>query len=970
MKTLISKIILFFTVVLCTSFAWSIDQVETSAPIELSSQIPDLGGAYKTKIEGADNGVLVVVYGEYVENNASKYVFDAKDSVERPARDIFVTTCNSKSSDCSLSGNWSTPINISNTALLTSMQSDWNGNGNRTNYYGDSDNPHIFSSGNHVVVTWADKYCPGGYQRSVTYLEFNSREIPMSCMYVAHATSTFALLSDWSVDRLSDGSRDVKQDNTKGLSSGVWAVTWQEDPSGLQPGESEGPGEGSSGAKVSNGTDIWYSYTTNVAAATSDIGVWSTPVRITNNQTGYGVKGSFNPIKNSSGISVDPGLIEKGNTGASRANLQVVGGSSPPNTVIAYEETKGSSGLDEGKFLRYHVFPYNSPPATAAEKAGCIISDTSENARRARFVAQTNAASGSGIRFAIFWRQGLYSQGGPADIMLRVGYKSSDPESTGLNPADLDPPVDSSCSALDYTAAVNLNNTAPLNISSNTNTATTSNLSDVTDANFLENARAHRAVLRANDLYVGYTYTEDGVVAEATDLANYNFYVRRLNASTGVWGNPVNLSNITDTTINVLEPRLMGMPGNGPGCVDPLNITDPEDCQNKNVVLAAWGTETNVYEHIGGSENLDIYITRTTDKAAHWEPISLLESGSNSQGESQLRVTPDGNRIFSVWNETGSGITNSMFSQGIPTTLYSDMAVSVKNIPVAVYAGNNVDITYNVENLGPDKAYDINLEVTLPASVQFLSANEFCTHSMGTVSCVFGSIDAGDSVPVDISVHTSIVEPLMFTANIVSVTLDDPDTTNNMVQSVVDATTGIATADIAVSANAEPDRLREGRHTTITIEITNYGTHAASDAVITIDTPPGWEQLLPRLSQGSCRVDGSSFVCDIGDLNVGASSIIQLDGSVDNNGTVTFMASGSAAEYDPDPTNNDARVVVKFKDDNNSKNIFGCTLGNPSGFDPTLLFVVAISFLHLTRKKLRDKEIQNGFLPEGEQYEN
>ena len=174
---------------------WGIDQIELSTPIELSTQIPDLDGAYKSKIVRTSTGVLVVVYGDFLENNPSHYVFDSKQSIERAARDVFITVCNSANSDCSVKANWSSPINISNTALLSSMPTDWNGDGNRTDYHGDSDNPHIFSSGNHVVVTWADKYCPGGQQRSVTYLESDSREIAMSCVYAAHATSNFSNIS-------------------------------------------------------------------------------------------------------------------------------------------------------------------------------------------------------------------------------------------------------------------------------------------------------------------------------------------------------------------------------------------------------------------------------------------------------------------------------------------------------------------------------------------------------------------------------------------------------------------------------------------------------------------------------------------------------------------------------------------------------------------------------------------------------
>lgn len=1050
---------------------FAIDQLSLSQSIELSNQAPDFGSAYKTKIVRTSAGVLVVVYGEIVEDNSQHYVFDTKQSSERAARDVFVTVCNSANNDCAVNDNWSTPVNISNTALLSSMQTDWNGDGTRTDYYGDSDNPHVFASGNHVVVTWGDKYCPGGEQRSVTYLEFNSREIPMSCVYAAHATGSYATLANWAVDRLSDGSRDVKQDNNKGLGSGVWAVTWQEDPLGLQPGEAEGPGEGSSGAKTSNGADIWYSYTSNVASAVSDIGVWSMPVRITDNHTGYGIKGSFNPIKNAAGNSVNPDQIEKGIAGASRANLQVVGGSNPPNTVIAYEETKGSQGIDEGKFLRYHVFPYNSPPTTAAGKAGCIVSDPAENARRARFVAQTNAASGSGIRFALFWRQGEYTQGGPADIMLRLGYQSSDTGSTGLRPADLDPPVDPDCFALNYAAAVNLTSAAPLNISSNTPIATTDNLFDSTVTNFLENARAHRAVLRANDFYIGYIYTEDGVVADATDLANYNFYLRRFNAMNGVWGRPVNLSNISNTAINVLEPRLIGMPGNGPGCTDPDNITNPENCQNKSVLIAAWGTETNVYQHIGSRENLDIFITRTTDKAAHFEPLITLADGPNSQGESQIRVTPDGNRVFAVWNETGAA-TNAMFSLGTPITLLSDMAITVTSMPAAVYAGTNIDITYNAENLGPDKAYDIDLTVNLPATVQFLSADDVCIHNAGIVTCRLGDINANESVPINISVQSSIVESLTFSADVAGDTLDDPDTSNNQIESVVNATmasdvrltasstqsavdvgsnvdlvyqvanagpsqandirlilplpsgaafvsatpdicneasgevrcnidvladdghttvtikarvdaignssfnanvtadqfdpepgnnltttviSGIPNADVAVSASASLTSLKEGRHTVISIELINHGPQAASEAQLTVTTPTGWEQRSLTISQGSCRVAGSSFVCDVGNLAAGASSVLRLDGTIDGVARAVFPSSGSAAEQDPNTGNNNASVTVNFtKEKTGIHRFIGCSLNNGANtggmFDPTLLVILLIAIFNIVRK--------------------
>jgi len=47
------------------------------------------------------------------------------------------------------------------------------------------------------------------------------------------------------------------------------------------------------------------------------------------------------------------------------------------------------------------------------------------------------------------------------------------------------------------------------------------------------------------------------------------------------------------------------------------------------------------------------------------------------------------------------------------------------------------------------------------------------------------------------------------------------------------------------------------------------------------------------------------------------------------------------------------------KGSSSSNNIFGCSLGNPEGFDPTLLVVVLASLLYLSRRKLREVKHQD-----------
>ena len=658
--------------VLATSSAYAVTQISPSDPVELSDP-GSLGYAFKTKLARTTSGVLVTTYGDAYD--AAKVVYDVKGQVNRPARDIFVRTCDSAILDCSVASNWTGEVNISNTAAQSSIDTDWDGNTNGDNirkpYWGDSDKPNIINAGTRVQLTWVDKYCPaaGGLpavaQRTVTYLTRDNREVPFSCVYVSTSDNNG---STWSAPtQLTDGSRDAKQDASKIQSDGHAIITWQEDPLGLQLGEGDGPGEGASGAGTHHGTDVWHTTTTPYAVNASP--AWATPDRVSDNYTGAGASGDYDDIKDATGALVDVGIIDGGVAGASRPNVGLVG----PTAIVAYEETKGTGGLDDGKFVRYHTFTYNDAAVTN-NNVGCIISDPAENARRVRFVPQATPGTASSTTLGIFWKQGLYDQGGPSDIMLRRG-------TLDFTSANMVPAVDANCEASDYAAAIALNNDAPVNLSSEAPTATDANLGDNSDANNSENALAHRALLRGDDLYVGFSYTPDWAVATYTTLENYNFWLRHYDGETDSWTSPVNLSNITDKGLNAREPRLVGTPA------------APD--QNTSAFVIAWGTQTNVPEHLGGAEELDIYYTRSFDKGVTFEPvISVPNPNGVARFESQLRPTPDGQTVYMAWNENTSTATNAMFSQGLTETV-PDEPVAVSAAPVAAESSSDGILSFS-----------------------------------------------------------------------------------------------------------------------------------------------------------------------------------------------------------------------------------------------------------------------------------
>lgn len=651
-------------------------QLEVDTPTMLSTQTPDLDLAAKTKVIRLGNGQLVVVYGD----GAGPDVYDVKKRAERPARDLFARTCHPEKVDCSAEDNWTAPVNISNTAAQTSMTTFWKGGDMPAEAFaGDSDKPNIFNNGSRVLVTWVDKYCPGGEQGSVSYLELDNREVPFSCTYVARSLDGGKTWTE--PQQLTTGRRDAKQDVHRASTPG-WVIAWQEDPAGLQLGEGDGPGEGASGAKVSHGTDIWY---TALPMAQVDAGTpFPAPIRVTNN---------FTKLVRKQGETLE---VEDGREGASRPNLAMVG----PTVLLAYEETKGSEGVDSGKYVRYHTFPFNAPPTSCEMVArdaeatcmltpwgdpypavedparmGCILSNPLANARRVRFFAQGTPGPNSGTKLFMFWKEGAYDGGGPSDIVARraTGFAYADfMPALAVPTATTQGDVPDGCLTREGAMA----NLPGMNLS--TATLEGGDLDAATEDNAIENAVAHRGFIRGDQVVLGYSYTPDWAVATYTDLDHYNFYLRRSTDGGATWFVPVNLTvgsleNLAEeygvelTGINVREPRIVKTPGHGPGCPtgDPAaeDTTNIQHCSNGKVFLVAWGTQTNVYEHLGGTADLDLFVTRTTDGGATFERVQTFAGGPTEQLESQIRVTPDGREVYLVWNEYGEDTGgNGMFA--------------------------------------------------------------------------------------------------------------------------------------------------------------------------------------------------------------------------------------------------------------------------------------------------------------------
>jgi hypothetical protein len=174
-----------------------------------------------------------------------------------------------------------------------------------TDYPGDVRNVFHAVADNKILVAWHSKFCSSGspvwgdtYDRDevASYLGINNAvdlyltdlfgaagsqgstdyaeqgipvvgEVPHGCLWSARgvlredpdAEGTTQVV--WfQAERLTSGARDVNRVETSCVAGAGCAITWQEDPEGLRPGDGEGPGTGWSGATTASKTDIWYSF--------------------------------------------------------------------------------------------------------------------------------------------------------------------------------------------------------------------------------------------------------------------------------------------------------------------------------------------------------------------------------------------------------------------------------------------------------------------------------------------------------------------------------------------------------------------------------------------------------------------------------------------------------------------------------------------------------------------------------------
>ena len=264
-----------------------------------------------------------------------------------------------------------------------------------------------------------------------------------------------------------------------------------------------------------------------------------------------------------------------------------------------------------------------------------------------------------------------------------------------------------------------------------------------------------------------------------------------------------------------------------------------------------------------------------------------------------------------------TNITNDSASDATTIDPLADLSLTKTVNNASPNVGNNVTFTITLNNTGPDAATGVNVADLLPTGLTFVSA----TPSQGTYSnttgvWTVGTVASATSKTLQIVATVATAGAKTNTAQVSASTERDPDSTpNNNVPGEDDqasVTVTPPTADLSIVKTDSPDPVIAGADLTYAIAVTNNGSVAAANAVMSdplptgttfqsITTPPGWTCTTPAVgSNGTVSCTNPSFT--VGSANF--TLVVRVAPTTANNSSLSNTATISSATSDPNLGNN------------------------------------------------------------------
>jgi uncharacterized repeat protein (TIGR01451 family) len=274
--------------------------------------------------------------------------------------------------------------------------------------------------------------------------------------------------------------------------------------------------------------------------------------------------------------------------------------------------------------------------------------------------------------------------------------------------------------------------------------------------------------------------------------------------------------------------------------------------------------------------------------------VLTFSSKSGDFATKNLPVFPAGGAIVASYEPPATPVKLQLTA----LVTQADMAVSQTPSTAGADHGDTVSFTVTITNNGMSTATSIGVTDSF-TNATFVSANGPLATCSGTgpVNCTIGTLAAGQSTTITITLLASSLGTITNTASVAAVEFD-PNTANN----------GPVTSSIVVGPRADlkitksgPASTTAGGTITYTITVKNEGPSDAANVVVDDPRPT---RLSFAANSGDCT---TAFPCSLGSINAGATKTITSTWNVaagSEGNTITNTATVTSSTPDHVPANN------------------------------------------------------------------
>lgn len=246
---------------------------------------------------------------------------------------------------------------------------------------------------------------------------------------------------------------------------------------------------------------------------------------------------------------------------------------------------------------------------------------------------------------------------------------------------------------------------------------------------------------------------------------------------------------------------------------------------------------------------------------------------------------------------------------------WADVGVTVTTSAPEVQAGDPVDVTVTVANHGPSPAWEVTVDVDLPATADLGGAlPPGCVDGGTQVTCTGAEAMLVGATEVFTFTLTAPAPGSHETVAAVSSRMIDPVSGNDVASAAFDSVPepppppppppGLL-ADVAVTLElSQPTGWVGGDSVGASIVVTNTGAGSAGDVVVAMTYP----DLIEVPATGSCL---AAAPCELGTLAAGASRTIAVDLVPVTAGTGEVAATVLTSSRDVDPRDNAATAALE-----------------------------------------------------------